>query len=858
MNTLRTLLLTILTATTIAATAQTDTATPSALADGPTEGIITHRFVGEATMMADLLQMLANSMTYASHIWYNCVEPNSVGDSCGFFKANSAGRSNEDGVRTNADFTMLCAFLCKYARGKVQLPEEVTWESLQRMAMRGLVFGYSTHKANRLKVTSDQTYWGSTSAQDAVWESSLWAMSLAYATFFLKDQLNDAQQASIYQMLKAECNYELERDIPTGYKGDTKAEENGWEADVLAVTLGLYPDDELAPRWFQRLREFAINSYSQIADANNQTVIDPHVDHQTVADLYRGPNLYEDYTLQNHNYFHTSYQNVVIQELGEAALALQLFQGNQPKWHTNALMHGNRAVMDNVLSWLALSDGELAMPNGNDWSMFLFDQITSYSTLACFMHDPTALMLENMAYKYIKARQQTTPDGSWLLNSDIGPRRMGVQGHRVMMTYLMHLAASTARLKPVRWQEFLNEHKDARQFTSQNIVRAASDQRFVAFSWSEGLRSYTGYFADTTPDRNKIVCPFKANNTGNLLGWYEVKGHRTNAVPVLSGSYNLKDNSFAMNGILNTNDGTLQNRFVLAATTGNAIVMLSHVKALQDVTLRGRRAGLLAISTDPFTRTHRTLYHAGGNMTTDGAITTEMATPWVNIDQSVGVVTLGGTGQMGFGDRALSNSIHMSKLYPLYSTASETFHAGEIVSSNAVIYYSQVSAATTAALQHQTTSLNDQLPQGWSGLTCADPDGSRYLVVANLDGKPSGRAELQNLAFPEGAPVLTEETTILNGQSSATITLGNEQSLVQPLRVYIKGADVYARAISPVDDSLISLRLIGNTPQTATITYTLNGQVTSTTRRFEPEGTYLISLDNLSEGGNPASGPASK
>ena len=810
--------------------------------NSPTEGVITHRFVDEPTMMADLLQMVANSMQYAKGIWYDCVAPNSVGDSCGFFKANSAGHSNEDGVRTNADFSMLCAFLCKYAQGKVTLPAGMTWAEVKRMAIRSLIFGYSTHKANRLKVTADQRYWGSTSATDAVWESSLWAMSLAYATFFLSDELSEVQKGCIYQMLKAECNYELERSIPTGYKGDTKAEENGWEADILAATLGLYPDDELAPRWFERLRAFAVNSYSQVSDAGNTTVIDPDYDATTVADLYKGPNLYDDYTLQNHNYFHTSYQNVVIQELGEAALALRLFQGKKAKWHTNALMHGNQAVMDNVLAWLALADGELAMPNGNDWSMFLFDQITSYSTLACFLNDADALLLENMAYKYIKARQQTTRDGSWLLNSDIGPRRMGVQGHRVMMTYLMHLAASTAKMKPTRWSKFLDEHKEARRLESQNIVRAASDQRFVCFSWSEGLRSYTGYFADTTPDRNKIVCPFKANNTGNLLGWYEVEGHRTNASAVTPGIYDMKDNAFVMNGTVNTNDATLQNRFVLAATPGNAIILMSRVKALADGTLNGRRGGLLAISTDPFTSTQRTLFHAQGNITTNGHEATLLTSPWVNIDQSVGIVTLGGKGQMRFGDRSLSNSIFMSKLYPLFSSDKEPFLSGQVIDHTTVIYYLRVNAATTAAMQSKAVSLNQQLPDGWEGLTCADPDGTRYLLLTNFEGGKSSKAEVQNLAFEEGAPVLTEETTILNGRASATIRLDEEHSFMQPLRVYIKGADVYARAISPVDDALISIRSIGNQPQTATITYVRNGQAVTTTKQLEPQGTYLVTL----------------
>lgn len=859
MKAYRTILLAALMAVGMSVRAQN---TPVDENPSPTEGVITHQFVDEGTMMADLLQMLANSMTYAKNIWYNCQAPNSVNEPCGFFKANSAGQSNEDGVRTNADFSMICAFLYKYAQGKATLPEGLTWAQVKDMAMKSLVFGYSTHKANKLKVTSNNAYWGSTATNDVVWESSLWAMSLAYASFFLADELSAQQKDYIYKMLKAECNYELARSIPTGFAGDTKAEENGWEADILAATLGLYPDDALAKRWFERLREFAINCYSQADDANDKTVIDPAYDTKTVADLYRGANLYEDFTLQNHNYFHTSYQNVVIQELGEAALALRLFQGNNQKWQTNALMHGNQAVMDNVLAWLALADGELAMPNGNDWSMFLFDQITSYSTLACFLRNPDALLLENMAYKYIKARQQTTADGSWLLNSDIGPRRMGVQGHRVMMTYLMHLVASTADLKPTTWAQFNETHKEAHRLLTQNIVRAASDDRFVTFSWSNGLKSYTGYFADTTPDRNKIVCPFKANNTGNLLGWYTVSGHNNNATPVVSGIYQLQDNAFTMNGSLNTNDATLENRFVLAATKGNAIVYMNQIKALANGTLTGRRGGLLAISTDPFTRLQRTLYHEGGSVQTNGAQMQQLSSSWVNIDQSVGIVTLGGTGRIGFGDRALSNSIYMSKLYPIYSTGSQAFKQGDVIDRTAVIYYSKVDDVTTQQLQAEAQSLTDLLPEGWNGLTCADPDGTRYLIVANFAGGSKNKAELKELTSAYGAPVLAAETYITDSKATAIIALDEQHSYMQPFTVFVKGSGVVAKQFNPWDDSQFSIRTIGQTDEDVTVTYVHNGQVISTTNitvhtgttqniRLDGSAISVSEPDLMTPGGSP-------
>ena len=200
MKAYRTILLAALMAVGMGARAQN---TPVDENPSPTEGVITHQFVDEGTMMADLLQMLANSMTYAKNIWYNCQAPNSVNEPCGFFKANSAGQSNEDGVRTNADFSMICAFLYKYAQGKATLPEGLTWAKVKDMAMKSLVFGYSTHKANKLKVTSNNAYWGSTATNDVVWESSLWAMSLAYASFFLADELSAQQKDYIYKMLKA-------------------------------------------------------------------------------------------------------------------------------------------------------------------------------------------------------------------------------------------------------------------------------------------------------------------------------------------------------------------------------------------------------------------------------------------------------------------------------------------------------------------------------------------------------------------------------------------------------------------------------------------------------------------------------
>ncbi len=739
----------------------------------------------------EALQMIADFTPYLYNNYQKIDERNQRNEPMATFRGENTYGNNEQGVRHNADLSMICAFLCKYAKGKVVLPEGVSWDSLATMAMHTLTYSYSTHKANRLYPCKGNQYWGSVSERDHMWESSLWAMSVAYSAFFQWDRLNTQQRESIYQMLKAECNYELERSIPTNAVGDTKAEENGWECDVLAVTLGLFPNDKLAPRWFNRLREFAINSYSHKDDKiKNHQPIDPHYDDTTIADLYRGDNLYIDYTLQNHNYFHTSYQNVVAQELGEAALALSLFQrelqGNEI-WLTNTLMHNIQAVFTEVLYGLALADGELAMPNGNDWSLFLYDQITSYSTASCFLRDPDALMLEKAALQQIQRRQKTTPDGSWLLRPDVGARRMGVEAHRVMMTWLMHHLLPTDNLEPSTWNDFRKRYANTIHFRYQDVITTSSPHRFSCFSWSKGLKNVTGYFAPVSDTSNNIVVPFRSGGTGNYIGWYDVAGHRTDASDIGHNIVMATDESFLIAGALVTNEGTLRNDYIMLTTPNNLILYLDITRATADVDILHERGGLLAISTDPFTSERRTLYYNSNSPTeTNGDLLFKFKTDWINIDNCVGVVSrhIDGEGDitsqkhlMAFGDKGNNNSIMTSRLYAAYADSLGHFDKGATIGTRLFAYYSNVSASGTEKLSQEFKPLR-QMPRGWAGFYLIDTDGTPYVVLCNTTGTNLRRLNLRKL----------QQQT--------------EPALM--LLVYNDGGDIYIQAITEtiIDDNV--------------------------------------------------------
>lgn len=558
----------------------------------------------------------------------------------GTFKGENTFGNDEKGVRTNADLSMIAAFLQKYSFSKS--------DELADKAMKSLRYAIDTHRSVRKYPCKHGKYWGSSSQKQHQWESSLWAFSVAWSAYFQWENLTDEMKSDLHKLLVAECNYELERAIPTGFKGDTKAEENGWEVDVLAAALGLFPNDSLAPRWYQRMNEFAINSYSHPSDASNSKIVD-EINQLSVAALYKGANLYPDWTLQNHDFFHTSYQNVVIQELGEAYLALSLFSKvaeTQKEWPKKALLHNCDKVTRNVLNWLTLPDGEQAMPNGNDWSLFLYDQITSYSTIACFLGDADALYFERQAANQIANRQKATSDGSWLLRADVGGRRMGVEAHRVMMSYLMHQFKSPD-LNATTWNDFMNRHSNAQLFPSQKVVRALYPDYFACFGWSEGKKSYTGYFAPLDSTNNNLVVPFRKYNTGNLIGYYKVKGHKVNAVPASQPIFEVKDRDFIVRGSLYENDSTLLRKFVLK-TSSKGLIYEDEVQLLKPVEILEDHTGMLAISTDEFTRTQRNILSSKGTVIIDKLLKIQS-----NSTETVVI-----------GDESIENSIKTIKVYP--------------------------------------------------------------------------------------------------------------------------------------------------------------------------------------------------
>ncbi|MDO4562784.1 MAG: LamG domain-containing protein [Clostridia bacterium] len=753
----------------------------------------------KAQIQQTIVDVLVKNLPYA----YSQFVP--INTTLGYFRnlesSGVSGNSAERGVRPNADYALVFAFLCKYA-SDAELPMvpvsandstkvQLTREMLKATFLQSLRYGYRTHRANAVYMCTDSQYWGSFSGT-TVWESSMWAESLAVAAYLMWDEISSADRAGIQKMVVGEADQQLTRSVPTQYISDTKAEENGWDTNILACAVAMFPDHANASAWDEKCKSFAYNSYSTSADAYDESIVDGKLG----KDWYIGATLFDDYTLENHNFFHTSYLTVINQELSESYLMYEMALPDDKKEQfplPQALRHNVAEVWDNVLGRLATSDSELAMPNGNDWSMYLLDQFESYAALATIYNRKEAHMLASRCIQMIAARQMTTADGAFMLNPDVGNRRMGVSARRMVFGYLLyeHFAAEDIDDDTMSWDEYSAQTTSARNYAYAKIMRASSADRFATFSWYESSDgSYRSYMGNLTPDTDDdlnasfMVYPYKTANRGNFTGSFAVSGKSQNA-SLSDHSDRIYTDGFATIGSLLTEDSSLtQYSAFYVPEGGNAVVYLDKVVANEAVTVTSEKGLPLAVTVDPFTSNTRTIITQDGETTTNGLLTQTYGGNWMNVDNKLGIVVDGSSG-LATGERVLSNSVYVMQLYGSYSAQQRTFNSGAEIADRVQVVYSNVDAATTQSLAAEVKELSGK--DAWKAVMLKDPDGKEYIFTAHFyTDRPIDATLDVILTSTEGSPVLADSTVIEADRSIAYFYDAPLTANGQEIKAYIQ------------------------------------------------------------------------
>jgi hypothetical protein len=286
-------------------------------------------------------------------------------------------RSGEHHIRPNAGalegFCLLYRF-GPYDEQLVGVPRrQLLAETIVPM-MRYLV---TTHVTGP-RATSDGRRWG-----DA-WQSAHWTQKLGRAAWYAWDDLPTDVRDGVRRVVAHEADRIAGMTPPHQIQRDTKAEENAWNSRIFSAAVLLMPADSRRAGWEAALQKWAMSSFLRPADERSQAVVDG----RTVAAQFTGANLYDDFTLENHNIVHPDYMTCFSLTLAtEVDYALS---GRQPP---ESLRYNAAGIYEN-LKWFVLPDGGFVYPNGQDWQLFRNpDWIAKSVMMSVLLGDPEAWSL---------------------------------------------------------------------------------------------------------------------------------------------------------------------------------------------------------------------------------------------------------------------------------------------------------------------------------------------------------------------------------------------------------------------------------------------------------------------------------
>ncbi|MFL6117969.1 MAG: cell wall-binding repeat-containing protein [Catenulispora sp.] len=173
------------------------------------------------------------------------------------------------------------------------------------------------------------------------WQSPLWAFYTGQAAWLVWDKLSPAERDDVARMLANEADrltsgndvflssdpasqqlFQYKRDGTDVTPGDTKAEEDSYDAQLLGLAVAMMPNHPHAADWQRRNEDLLIATAAMPQDLTNGNTVNG----RQLSSWLQGYNLQDDGTLQNHNILHPLYMTALdqsLQQVGTFALAGQ-------------------------------------------------------------------------------------------------------------------------------------------------------------------------------------------------------------------------------------------------------------------------------------------------------------------------------------------------------------------------------------------------------------------------------------------------------------------------------------------------------------------------------------------------------
>ncbi|MEX0643296.1 MAG: autotransporter-associated beta strand repeat-containing protein [Pirellulales bacterium] len=180
--------------------------------------------------------------------------------------------------------------------------EEALYQT--ELAIRGVAFA---HRSN----ATGTPQFGGRGTSSSTWQAAHWAAQAARAAWLLWDELTPATRTAVANMMVDEADSFTTFTVPywkspngsTNFSGDSKAEENAWNAQIPALAQTMMPNHPNADAWRTKASELQISAYNRQSDTTSLTLVDG----KPAKDWLNGFNAAEDGVVINHSFIHPDY-----------------------------------------------------------------------------------------------------------------------------------------------------------------------------------------------------------------------------------------------------------------------------------------------------------------------------------------------------------------------------------------------------------------------------------------------------------------------------------------------------------------------------------------------------------------------
>ncbi len=201
------------------------------------------------------------------------------------------------------------------------------------------------------------------------WETAHWAMLTGAAAWLVWGRLTPQTRADVVAMVTDEADHQLPLAVPFWSApddtrltpGDTKAEEDAWNAGLLALASAMMPSAPHASAWRAKAAELGVAAYSVKADTTSATVVNGVPLDQRV----QGYNAFDDGTVVNHDIIHPDYA-AAVQLLWLAADFDRLAGRSVPEamFHDGGLVYSSLSTTVFTAGQTSRAGGLITSPGG--------------------------------------------------------------------------------------------------------------------------------------------------------------------------------------------------------------------------------------------------------------------------------------------------------------------------------------------------------------------------------------------------------------------------------------------------------------------------------------------------------------